>query len=135
MNASERTEAEFDLPDEIEFGDEEVIARLDCLLRMALDCYNLGLNSLTYTLFERLPMTDPLPSVICSTSATGQSPPTEFSHHKKLEFEGARCHAEELPMDCSSSMEDTHISRSGQPFLWRGVPGCPGGGRSRALKN
>jgi hypothetical protein len=54
MNASERTEAEFNLPEEVEFGNEEVIARLDRLLRMALDCYNLGLNSLAYILFERL---------------------------------------------------------------------------------
>lgn len=54
MTASERTEAEFDLPDEVKYGNDEVIARLDRLLRMALDCYNLGLNSLAYILFERL---------------------------------------------------------------------------------
>ncbi|MFO0848319.1 MAG: hypothetical protein U0871_07155 [Gemmataceae bacterium] len=48
---------EFGLPEKVAYGDDEAIARLDRMFRIALDCYDLGgrgLKAIAYTLFERL---------------------------------------------------------------------------------
>ncbi len=57
MHSDEPTCDDFGLPGWVAFGDDEAIARLDRLFRMALDCYNLGgrgPNAIAHTLFERL---------------------------------------------------------------------------------
>jgi hypothetical protein len=57
MQADEPSGDEFGLPERIAFGDEEAIARLDRMFRIALDCYDLGgsgLKAIAHTLFERL---------------------------------------------------------------------------------
>lgn len=57
MEEDELLGDEFALPERVAFGDEDAIARLDRMFRIALDCYDLGgsgLKAIAHTLFERL---------------------------------------------------------------------------------